>query len=418
MKKLTYTLVASALLNINSVSAETTAIINVKIHTATEQGIIANGSVLIENGKIKQISNQSLQADKVIDAEGQVLTPGFIGSMNQLGLVEVGAVSTSRDGSEHKGGIMFDPSLAFNPKSTLIPYARKGGITRDVIAPGWGEGPFVGLASTVNLSGEFGSSITDNQNAIIVSLGGTSEGSRATGLASFIDKLEEQYKKLEKSEQNDTSAEKEEQEELSKEEILLTAALKAEKPIVVRVSRAQDMLELIKVKQQFGIDLVFAGAEDAAVIKQQLAAAEVPVILGAMANLPSSFDSLNSSLTTAGVLEKAGVLVALTVTGDSTHNVYQLRFDAGNAVANGMTPEGALNAISSNVAEIFNINDSGSIAIGKAADLALWSGDPFEISTTLEKVMINGIEVSTESRQDKLRDRYMTESTMPRAYTK
>jgi imidazolonepropionase-like amidohydrolase len=237
-------------------------------------------------------------------------------------------------------------------------------------------------------------------------------------LASFIDKLEEQHKKLEKSEQNDTSAEKEEQEELSKEEILLTAALKAEKPIVVRVSRAQDMLELIKVKQQFGIDLVFAGAEDAAVIKQQLAAAEVPVILGAMANLPSSFDSLNSSLTTAGVLEKAGVLVALTVTGDSTHNVYQLRFDAGNAVANGMTPEGALNAISSNVAEIFNINDSGSIAIGKAADLALWSGDPFEISTTLEKVMINGVEVSTESRQDKLRDRYMTESTMPRAYTK
>jgi imidazolonepropionase-like amidohydrolase len=313
---------------------------------------------------------------------------------------------------------MFDPSLAFNPKSTLIPYARKGGITRDVIAPGWGEGPFVGLASTVNLSGEFGSSITDNQNAIIVSLGGTSEGSRATGLASFIDKLEEQYKKLEKSEQNDTSAEKEEQEELSKEEILLTAALKAEKPIVVRVSRAQDMLELIKVKQQFGIDLVFAGAEDAAVIKQQLAAAEVPVILGAMANLPSSFDSLNSSLTTAGVLEKAGVLVALTVTGDSTHNVYQLRFDAGNAVANGMTPEGALNAISSNVAEIFNINDSGSIAVGMAADLALWSGDPFEISTTLEKVMINGVEVSTESRQDKLRDRYMTESTMPRAYTK
>ena len=106
------------------------------------------------------------------------------------------------------------------------------------------------------------------------------------------------------------------------------------------------------------------------------------------------------------------------MTGDSTHNVYQLRYDAGNAVANGMSAEGALKAISSNVAEIFNINDAGSIAVGKVADLALWSGDPFEISTKLEKVMINGVEVSTQSRHDKLRDRYMINSNMPRAYTK
>ena len=64
------------------------------------------------------------------------------------------------------------------------------------------------------------------------------------------------------------------------------------------------MIELIKVKQRFGIDLVFAGAEDAAVIKAELAAAKVPVILGAMNNLPSSFDSLNASLTTAASLKK------------------------------------------------------------------------------------------------------------------
>jgi imidazolonepropionase-like amidohydrolase len=83
-----------------------------------------------------------------------------------------------------------------------------------------------------------------------------------------------------------------------------------------------------------------------------------------------------------------------------------------------MSREGALKAITSNVADIFNIEDAGSIAVGKAADLAIWSADPFEISTTLEKVMINGVAVSTESRHDKLRDRYMAESNMPRAYTK
>lgn len=188
--------------------------------------------------------------------------------------------------------------------------------------------------------------------------------------------------------------------------------------VVVRVSRAQDMLELIKVKERFGIDLVISGAEDALPIKAELAAAKVPVILSAMANLPGDFDSLNASLETAGELEKAGVLVALTIAGDSSHNVYQLRYDAGNAIANGMSREGALKAITSNVADIFNIEDAGSIEVGKAADLAVWSADPFEFSTTLEKVMINGVEVSTESRHDKLRDRYMAETNMPRAYTK
>jgi imidazolonepropionase-like amidohydrolase len=413
MKLFKKTLLAAAVLSSAGAMAKTTAIINAEIHTATDQGIIKNGTVLIEDGKITAVSNEQLSADDVIDAQGKIVTPGFIGSMNQLGLVEVGAVASSRDGNEKKGGLTFDPSLAFNPKSTLIAYARKGGITRDVIAPSWGDEPFVGLSSTVNLSGEFGTSVVDSQNAIIVNLGGTKDGSRAASLAKFIDKLEGQKTKLEKK-----SDKKDDKAEPSKEEKLLTAALKGEKPIVVRVSRAQDMLELIKVKERFGIDLVLSGAEDALPIKAELAAAKVPVILSAMANLPGSFDSLNASLTTAGELEKAGVQVALTIAGDSSHNVYQLRYDAGNAVAYGMSREGALKAITSNVADIFNIEDAGSIAVGKAADLAIWSADPFEISTTLEKVMINGVAVSTESRHDKLRDRYMAESNMPRAYTK
>ncbi|KPV95276.1 Imidazolonepropionase [Pseudoalteromonas sp. P1-9] len=415
MKLFKQTLLAAAVLSSAGAMAQTTAIINAQIHTASEQGVIKNGSVIIEDGKIKAITTDAATADVIIDAQGKIVTPGFIGSMNQLGLVEVGAVASSRDGNEKKGGITFDPSLAFNPKSTLIAYARKGGITRDVIAPSWGESPFVGLSSTVNLSGEFGTSVVDSQNAIIVNLGGTKDGSRAASLSEFIDTLEEQQTKIAKAKKSDK---KDDKAELSKKEKLLTAALNGEKPVVVRVSRAQDMLELIKVKERFGIDLVISGAEDALPIKAELAAAKVPVILSAMANLPGDFDSLNASLETAGELEKAGVLVALTIAGDSSHNVYQLRYDAGNAIANGMSREGALKAITSNVADIFNIEDAGSIEVGKAADLAVWSADPFEFSTTLEKVMINGIEVSTEARHDKLRDRYMAETNMPRAYTK
>ena len=94
-----------------------------------------------------------------------------------------------------------------------------------------------------------------------------------------------------------------------------------------------------------------------------------------------------------------------------------MRFDAGVAIANGLAETTALAAITANVADTFNLN-SGRIVVGKNADLVLWSSDPFEISTKVDAMWINGNAMSLRSRQDALRDRYTTDSAMPRAYTK
>jgi imidazolonepropionase-like amidohydrolase len=104
------------------------------------------------------------------------------------------------------------------------------------------------------------------------------------------------------------------------------------------------------------------------------------------------------------------------VSGD-THKLYELRFHAGNAIANGLSVDDALAAVTANVAQAFNL-DSGTIAVGKTADLVLWSADPFELSTQVSQMWINGEEYSTISRQDALRDRYTTSSDMPRSYVK
>ena len=197
----------------------------------------------------------------------------------------------------------------------------------------------------------------------------------------------------------------------------MAKVLKGDMPLLISVSRSADIVELIKVKQQFGVNIVLNGAQDAFVVKDRIAKAGIPVIISAMDNLPGSFDSLHASLNNAGILEKAGVKVLLTVGGDASHNVYQLRYDAGNAVSYGMSQQGALKAMTSNVADVFGIN-AGSLEVGKAADVVMWSNDPFELSSHVNKMFINGVEVSTESRQDKLRERYTTESNMPRAYTK
>jgi imidazolonepropionase-like amidohydrolase len=407
-QSLKLSLVAASLVSATA-SAASVAIVNATLHTSTEQGVLEGASVVIDEGKIVAINPASIDADTTIDAKGQIVTAGFIGTMNQLGLVEVGAVAGSRDGGDDKAGIDFDPSLAFNPRSSLIPYARKGGITQDLIVPNGGESIFAGLASVVDLSGSF-DSVNKKQVALVVHLGEKSKGSRAMSMKTLIDKLEGQ-----KSAKKDDK--KDDKKEPSTEQKVLDAVLAGEMPLIASVQRASDIYELVKLKQSYVINLVIHGGDDAVVVADTLAKANVPVIISSMANLPGSFDSLHANLANAGKLEKAGVKVIIGVAGDSSHNVYQLRFDAGNAVSYGMSQQGALSAVTSNIADVFGLN-SGAIATGKRANLVMWSADPFELNSHVSKMWINGEEVSTEARQDKLRERYTTDSAMPRAYTK
>ncbi|MBL1385728.1 MULTISPECIES: amidohydrolase family protein [Pseudoalteromonas] len=402
-------LVAAGLLASGAVNAQSLAIINATIHTSTEQGVLKGASIVMDNGKITAINPAEVSADEIIDANGKIVTPGFIASNNQLGLVEVGAVAGSRDAGDDKAGIDFDVSLAYNAHSSLIPYARKGGVTRDVITPYGGDSIFAGLASVVDLSGSLESDV-QKQAALVVHLGERRKGSRAFTLQTLINKLDAHQTKLSKKDKKDDD-------KPSTEDKVMAKVLSGDMPLVISVSRAADIIELIKVKEQFGVNLVLSGAQDAVVVKEHIAKANIPVIISAMDNLPGSFDSLHANLNNAGLLEKAGVKVLLTVGGDASHNIYQLRYDAGNAVSYGMSQQGALKAVTSNVADVFGIN-AGSIEVGKAADVVMWTNDPFEISSNVSRMFINGTEVSTQSRQDKLRDRYTTDSNMPRAYTK
>jgi imidazolonepropionase-like amidohydrolase len=82
-----------------------------------------------------------------------------------------------------------------------------------------------------------------------------------------------------------------------------------------------------------------------------------------------------------------------------------------------MSYDDALAAVTANVADIFHL-ETGRIAVGKPADLVLWTGDPFEFSSKVQKMWIAGEEQGTASRQDKLRDRYLQKTVMPEAYSR
>ncbi len=408
----------------NQVQAESIAITNATVYTVAERGILSKATVVIDEGKITGVYNNDekpdlLNVDTVIDANERILTPGFIATNNLLGLVEVGAVSATRDSSDKKADLTFDASLAFNPKSTLIPYARKGGITSSLVMPHGGDNVFTGQSFTAKLSGEFDSVIAD-KNAVMVSLGSSRKGSRALKLQTLSNKLEDAQKALAKAEKAKTSSKKgkenDEAKSPSREEQVMFSLLTGEKPLLADVNRATDILALLKLKEQYNLDLILVGASDAVLVSEEIANAKVTVMMSAIDNLPSSFDSLHNSLNNVATLTKAGVKVIISNSGES-HNINQLRFDAGVAVANGLEKTAALAAITANVADSFNLN-VGRIAVGKNADLVLWSNDPFEISTKVDAMWINGNAMSLKSRQDALRQRYTTDTDMPRGYVK
>ncbi|HEV3460334.1 MAG TPA: amidohydrolase family protein [Thermoanaerobaculia bacterium] len=154
--------------------------------------------------------------------------------------------------------------------------------------------------------------------------------------------------------------------------------------------------------------LILAGAAEGWEVAGQIAAARVPVLINPLTNLPQSFEELGATLENAARLERAGVTVAF-LTGDS-HNSRNLRQGAGNAVAHGLAWESALAAMTVNPARIWGLDDYGTIETGKDADVVIWDGDPLEVTAAAEHVFIRGQEMPRDSRQIRLRDRYLPAS--------
>ena len=177
--------------------------------------------------------------------------------------------------------------------------------------------------------------------------------------------------------------------------------------IVFDVDRAADIRNVIRLVREEKLRAVIRGGSEAWRIARELAVAQIPVILDPLVNLPDSFDDLGATLENAARLRKAGVTVAISMRGSEVDDAGKARQAAGNAVAHGMPWADGLAAITRIPAEIFGIADRfGSIAVGRSADLVMWSGDPLEVSSAALLVLTNGTVQSLDSRHSALRDRY------------
>lgn len=419
-------LILGGLLLAASARAETVAIVGGTVHTAGAAGTIQNGTVLIENGKVRAVgAGLAVPAGaRRIDATGKVVTPGFMDSLTRLGLIEVSAVEGSNDVNvedDDRFTAAFDVVDGFNPRSVLFPVTRIEGVTRAVVAPQTGKSLIAGQGAVIHLGTESGDWLLRSSAAMYAVLGeaGAELSGGARG-ASML-RLREAFQDALDYKTNEASFNRGERRSYALSRLDLQAmqpVVRGEMPLVVTAQRASDIEAALRLARDFRLKLVIAGAREGWIVARQLAEAKVPVLIDPLANLPESFEELGSTLEAAARLHKAGVTVAF-MTGDS-HDVRNIKQAAGNAVSYGMPWEAALAALTTVPAKLWGISDRyGSLEAGKDADVVVWDGDPLEVTSFPAHVFIRGAEIPMESRQLELRDRYReVPGEMPPAYWK
>ena len=408
MKKLSFLII---LLSIN-VSADSILIKSGQINDGLGNNFI--GDILIVDEKIVEVGKfLNSSSAKIIEAKGKPVTPGLISPISNIGVVEINALDVTNDDSPDFFGPGFSVFNAFNPHSTLIPWNRSNGVTSSISTPGYSSQIFKGMGSFYLLDGDI--DITGNADVAMYSRLGAIGGSRAETIQIMESMFELALNK----------------DELELEELLgttfassmdmqlqdiqaLSRVVNREIPLVMEVNRAIDILQALRLKNDYDLELVLMSVEEAPLVLDQILASGVSVIIDPMDNIPDSFDELASNIKLGGILSNAGIKVMFST--QRSHNYHLMRQGAGNAVAHGMTYQAGISGMTSIVADVFNIQDRGSIKEGHFADIVIWSEDPLEPSAYPTKVIINGAEMSLETRASRLTERYTDKRDIPSSY--
>ncbi len=373
---------------------------------------IENATVLIRDGRITAVgANVAVPAGATrIDAAGKWVTPGFIDGAGQMGLREIGAVQNTNESALRGNDVAaaFNVLEGVNPASALIAVNRIEGITSTLAVP---TGSLIwGQAALIDLDGETIEAMRVKSPAAMVA--DLSEGSKDAGGGSRAGVAQRLRRVLNDAREYATRRadyRRRQIQDLSASAADLEAlqpVLRGELPLVVQANRRSDIETALRIAREYKLKLILAGAAEGWMIPGEIAAAGVPVLVEPLDNIPS-YDALGIRHENAGLLAKGGAKVALMET--ATENSRDLRQQAGNAVANGMTWEQALRAVTLTPAEIFGVADRyGSLEAGKVANVVVWSGDPFEFATGVEHVFIRGRDIPLRSRQTELLERYKT----------
>jgi imidazolonepropionase-like amidohydrolase len=392
---------------------------------------IPNGTVVIRDGRVVAAgANVAVPAGaRVIDASGKWVAAGIVAGFTSEGIVDGEGIEETYDGASGKSpfNAAIDVSVAVNPTNQSIAVDRAWGVTRAVVSPEAGNSIFAGQGAVIDLGAD-DMPVTRARAFQYVELGedGASDagGSRPAAYVMLHDALA-QAKDLARG--GDWGRDKNSLVKRA-DAAALVPVIEGRIPLVVHVERASDILQVLSLKQAYpALKLVLLGVSEGWLVAPKIAAAHVPVIAGALADLPGAFERTAATESNVGRLEKAGVMVAISSANVSTEGGQRnLRQYAGNLVGIARVPGmtgldwgAAFATVTSAPAAVLGMdNDIGSLRPGRRADVVVWDGDPLELSSAPLAVWIDGVQQPVTSRQTKLRDRYLNpqEGALPKAY--
>jgi len=402
------------------------AIRNARIVTVNG-ATIERGTVLIRDGKIAAVgANVSVPGNaKVIDAQGLSVYPGLIDSNTTLGLTEVGQVNATVDTTELGDFKANMKALtAVNPNSELIPVARMNGVTTALTCPRGGL--IAGQCALINLDGWTPQEMKLQAPAAmqmiypVIGFGGR----RGGGFAQILGQPGEQQRQQRDRQIESLRKKLEDAQAYAKAKDAAAAdkslplrtidlgleamipVVKGEVPVLIDANGEREIRGAIELADRYKLKLIINGGDNASRVARTLKEKNIPVILGAVLDLPDNEDdSYDTPYARAAELHKAGVKFAFSTATAS--DVRLLPYHAGTAAAFGLPKEEALKGVTIYPAQILGVDKLvGSIETGKIANLVVTDGDILEFRTKVKHMFINGHPVDLTNKHTRLYERF------------
>ncbi len=345
-------------------------------------------AILVHDGKIQQISQTIDVSDdvKVIDFGDAVVVPGFVNAYSQLGITG-GTSEFTREITPD-----FDVQSAIDWESRAFREALDGGVTTVGISPGT-ENVIAGISLAVKTTGDdYERRIVKQDTGLVITLASDPRNrNRARSRPDSIYVRQPTNRMgvvwvlrstLQGSAAKTDSAD------------VLAEALSGKRRIYCVSRTHYDIESVLRVADEFNFSPVIVGGEESYQLAASLAEKKLPVILGPLrTTLSAGAEGTDPAWNRAGVLHRAGVVIAMS--GD--HLLEQARF----AVRFGLPEDTALRAITIEPAKLLGIEQRvGSLAVGRDADLVVLDGDPFEFTTNVQAVIVDGTLIGEADKEE------------------
>ena len=375
---------------------------NGNVHDAIHEEAY-RADILVEEGRIKAIGEhlETEEGVQSVEAEGLHVYPGFVEAHGHIGLDGYGIGYEGMDYNELND--IVSPQLrgidGVKPMDAAFPKAAAAGVTCVCVGPGSANvlgGTFV----TIKTVGRRVEDMVVRDNVAMKCAFGENpkrvyrekkDSSRMSTAALLRETLFKTREYLEKKEAAGDDPTKKPAFDMKLEALI--PVIKGEMPLKAHAHAAEDIFTALRIAREFGVKITLEHVTEGHLIVEELAKENVPLAVGPTLTSASKYELRNKSWTTPGVLAAAGCQVSIITDSPVIPQEY-LPLCAGLAVQAGMDPFAALQAITINPARHAGIADRvGSIEVGKDADLVITDGCPFEVSTKVRHVFIEGKEV-------------------------